>query len=845
MSEAAVVAHEDVPNYYGHHATNEDEAVQYLTRFLDSVPEGTIPTYLAVDNPENTANILRDYKPVTRSSYVNRIGRVASMGNNVLAKDVVSMLVNLPPYIRNYYICTPSPLDERIGNFDTIEARETYWQKLGIEPFDSQAQLEASGYPPGSQDTRPPNALNQLDHAGYLFMQWILNMTPKVNARPNSFYINAAMEAMPFLTLRLLCKLLIPDDLFARQSKTCMSSIISLLTGMIILPEYDPTVNMRSFVRLNIFTSAQASAIVAKFFRSRFAYPGSEFTFLGNDYSTLLSSTLQPIFDDCVRALTFSGVPGNPLPVERSEEFLGFLEYIGMDPKIYNFDPRTIKLVNMMPDVVGYLVRKHYGLVPTPILFAADAEDLAHFAANQISPDLLQQTIMKCYTDREVINAFLPGFNPEAGILKHKRVIHFRSRRLFITHFSKMYTAGLYWKLTDRNTACYNDNDIDIIEAVPRGELRAQATQWELTDDPILIYGPVTIEGSRTRCFRVSELEGVFDNTEYGFEFLNPDWRAPEAGQDVSPVIDPLTMKPAERTFSIRDIDKLRVELGGRTRLARVSRIAGLRAKPKVVELLTKIDQGLAELSGFNNFTNDTKLLYAQHPEWNEGLVDYFSWLLEVAMWLRYWKGPGTPYPAIWHHGHSAICTALERDEHASIELSIHGMFIQHIENTLPELAKYLATVPYLHYDWRTGVATKPIPEVAIQIMETNLIEGVIDKVQAGEFCMNQASDLTSGTATYFLTQVLGFGFEQLSDLIINVIRKFQDYEQIAISSRQRTLETAPDVEFREEKLVGIEQHKNVLLVNNMDFEQEPLDITKITPSGDLPENFAEIMEGQ
>ena len=401
----------------------------------------------------------------------------------------------------------------------------------------------------------------------------------------------------------------------------------------------------------------------------------------------------------------------------------------------------------------------------------------------------------------------------------------------------------IYWYVGNVKR-CTNDNFKDIETTDLRGLSRNESTSEELESNPDIIMGRM-MSGSVRRCFRLSELMLSFRETEDGFKFLDPDWKVPEPGEDLSTLIDPLTSAPIENTFSLR----LVLGLYSMLRTYLQDRNISQPRRRSCEQLYEKVRQGLIEYIDYQASLDNEKKLFGDHPEWRNDLLILFTWLQLFSIWIRFWPGPGHEYAMVWEESEKK-CDYDIRHTNVEVELSVYGMLMLQLEKNNQELYKLWNNLPYIHFDWSTGTITRPLKENAERLMGTHTIEGIINNVQHGNFCMAQASDYLSGTAFIYLTELLNVSRERMGDLMVYVMRLLYQYEKIALDSKMNSVKGTISVygydavadESKRKLVDAIREHARILDVNSPGFVQPPPDFTKVNATGHLPQGMAEIL---
>ena len=669
-----------------------------------------------------------------------------------------------------------------------------------------------------------------VNHNGHILRQWERFLSPKriapVNNRAEGLFSANDFE------LRLLCQLYLDPRLYNILSKTYHAMLLALIVGHVITPQQDVTLTApwKVWSKFSIVHVDDASRYYVLSLQEFGINDITDYTtcynILGKDAGS------RPIYNLLETGWNhWSKVPfgnrsladadGNIIRARLRPETFEVAKNIGLDVQLYTQRDNPMKvLTDNICELIPYHLYMAYGLNRPPLLPQPTRKEEPFIPA--------YFTDLYFYSDFEIKNYYLPHL---ANDTKKFDLMGFTRRYILIFDIGNSYhDFNLTIKLGVG--ACDNDDNTHIIAAERRGDVRHEyETQDQDVIDKFVKYGPRLL-GSRRRCFQVSELLGSFRDTEYGFQFGDPDWHAPVDGV---PVMDPLTGRELERNFKLGKVKKFRKAVD-RYLINHDDEDNG-----NLEQLRDLINNGFDKLASNNDFITGLRDVITIHPQWRNDLLIYFSWLFLFAMWIRFWKGPGNPYPAVWQDRHEDVCEYIQRDQHIGIELSVHGLLLTTLEVRNPDLANFIKDLPYVHYDWRTSGVTQPLAEVAEELVGASTVEGVIDKVQLNDFCMAQASDLLAGSAFTYLTHVLDVPLDKLNGLLVYVMLLLNKYELEAITSRESSVQPLTDKD-REVAMGVIQQHRLVLNAINVNFQQPPLDVSKITFTGHLPNELGEIL---
>ena len=330
---------------------------------------------------------------------------------------------------------------------------------------------------------------------------------------------------------------------------------------------------------------------------------------------------------------------------------------------------------------------------------------------------------LRIYTDVELVDAYdvEPPYNWTSRSNLLKRILD----------DAETYARGSQW--TFRKRSCNNDDTINIVS----GDFRDKNDP----NDPILSYGTMT----NYRCYNLEELVASFRNTETGFVFAVPDWKA---GEEMS-------------LFPLASIRQLRTLL---------QNAHNALYKP----LLDKIAEGFAQINQAGARLRGLRTQYLAMPPNQQELVrDYLGWMFLLSATFRFWKGPPNRYPMVWVEGggRDELCTEIQRDANAVYWMALRTRILSAMPKTLEQ---WVLSFPRVKYNFSTGDAT----------LGEETIDFVITKAQEGNFCLADASDRIIQTAYYLTTRLLSLDNDQFNRLMKDeMMRIYIQYELPSLST--------------------------------------------------------------
>ena len=741
-----------------------------------------------------------------------------------------------------------------VDNFGLLYVRFDYWEG-GMAHWNNSKSLPGVNITSNTDRTpriNPFGTKAEHSHTQFLYAMWENVDGGNIIIVPESWYVNSLLS-LSKQKLELICRMIIPTPLIEQLSPTHAASLYALLTGIVVTRKDDPTLDTElweKIIKCDRSMIFQTGVSVAKAHKKENIFTER----YSNAYSQLYNPHIRTIFDNMVTIsmLNIGKMNGMQLFVTYKDDIESLFKAVGSDKRLYD-DPdinnairdpgRRLEkaLISSFNETIPYFVRQGYNVnSPRQPLRLNDMEDVH-------GDDLFN--VMGAYTDIEIQEFYLPHFFNDRELFIHNGIVfntgakHFDDRKDFILVTLTNYEPDSFvWTIANPNT-CDNDSKLDVESGSLRGQTRKEDVEGGIIDeDPNLVY-MARVMGARRRCFRMSELIKSFQETQHGFEYLDPDWIPADVASGPEDLINPLTGGLIERTFPTYIIVQLYSYLKDKLREAQRF---GFRISNNHIALLEKIKLGIKELNEVQDFVNNQITTVNAHPEWRNDMLIYFSWLFLFSMWIRFWKGPGTPYPVVWNEMSSETCEYQQRDQHINIELSVHGNLLEVIERNRPELAEFLKKLPFMYYTWSTGEINKPSEAISRRIMGVYTVQEIINKVQLDSFCMAQASDILSGTAFVYLTEILGVPRDRLSSLLVHVMVLLRQYENFSISSRASVIAASSmNPQSKELALEVISQHRGMLNAGTSGFNQPDLDIARISPTRHLPQGFGELIAMQ
>lgn len=397
------------------------------------------------------------------------------------------------------------------------------------------------------------------------------------------------------------------------------------------------------------------------------------------------------------------------------------------------------------------------------------------------------------YTDKELYMFY------EDLLMKDKR--HFfrgMQRASFIYNVVSLHIDEK-WSVY-RKSDCKNDSYMNIIT----GETRREIDKHD-PNDPTISYGVIQYY----RCYQVSELERSFRFIDEQFKFLNPDYNPHEQ------VIDPLTNMPVTEEFPLKAIKDLTIfiELMSPYYLERdfIRRFDSLYSTIQRGLKFKKRSNPIAEVQNslmmFDNFSEDQKFRAEL----------YLTWLFFYSMYMRFWRGPGTPYPIknITKGESDDSCLPTTRDENIFIQQGVQNVILKDLDK---ETVNWLHNLNIINYDNKNKNFT-PEKEKLIKLL---------NEVYYGTQCMGYAADIIFATSYYFINYIFNVDINVLLD---KHLERLLEIERKLIPSLIEETNGLPDTyeedkEYKRNRMNILEERIKYLegeIVHNYKFTLEGL----------------------
>lgn len=311
------------------------------------------------------------------------------------------------------------------------------------------------------------------------------------------------------------------------------------------------------------------------------------------------------------------------------------------------------------------------------------------------NPNTLKEKLEQ-YTSQEIIDAF--DLN-ELNLY----------RRSDILQKIRGEITNNYWFL--EHTKCRNDDSITIITMEKYGELDKNDL-----NDPIVSYG----NRFKYDCYPLSELVTSFREYDGDFKFKIPD---------------------KNDEFTLREIIEL------------AALVETMPNSDNKTEFFRAFEKGFAFDMELKNKLKIIRTKYSKFNPDEQYLIKlFFSWLFLYGMWMRFWKGPGYPYPIMRIHNiydeaernKQQRCSPAERDQHSFIQQHMLSIIRETIEKD-KNLNNWINDISLVQYNFSTKKST----------LRDRSLKDYLDQFILGEECMGYGGDYIIETAYYYIKELL------------------------------------------------------------------------------------------
>lgn len=291
------------------------------------------------------------------------------------------------------------------------------------------------------------------------------------------------------------------------------------------------------------------------------------------------------------------------------------------------------------------------------------------------------------------------------------------------------------WRLNHHNF-CTNDENFNILTLT----IRSVENLALDPDDPILSYGSYYYY----KCYKLSELQGSFRIEDDEYIFTNPDYNPndPNSKPEFDIIVIGKLIKFLNDTGT-GDEEFIQFLTDGYTD----------KTTPK-----THIDLMNKQIDKYHSFDVNTR----------NKIIKFMVWLFLYSMYMRFWKGPGHPYPLINinREGKYGLCDPEIRDENIFIQQGVYNIMNMTWSDIIK---KWIDSMYVVTYDSVNNLFT----------VENRSLSKILSEVKATTYCMGTAADELMATSYYYLKLMVEY---DINVIIENFIDKMLNYDKDVIN---------------------------------------------------------------
>jgi hypothetical protein len=157
------------------------------------------------------------------------------------------------------------------------------------------------------------------------------------------------------------------------------------------------------------------------------------------------------------------------------------------------------------------------------------------------------------------------------------------------------------------------------------------------------------------------------------------------------------------------------------------------------------IDSGITAMSNADARVRKYRNYYDKlSPDQKILVKEYLVWMFLTSMYMRFWKGPGNSYPAVWREGGGGNdrCELGQRDKNTQ------NQFINRtriLEKMPEELQQWVLSFPRIEYNFKENTSS----------VGAETINFIVEEALKGNFCLAEGSDHLVQTSYYLLKHIL------------------------------------------------------------------------------------------
>lgn len=154
-----------------------------------------------------------------------------------------------------------------------------------------------------------------------------------------------------------------------------------------------------------------------------------------------------------------------------------------------------------------------------------------------------------------------------------------------------------------------------------------------------------------------------------------------------------------------------------------------------------------------------------------ELINNYLIWMFLYGMWMRFWKGPGNPWP-INVKKLENLTNNEERNENVFIQQGIRTKLLEKIE-TNNKIKDWIDNIIIIYFNFNEEDMEEPM-------WSSKPIKTVLDNIALGTYCMGFGSDTILKTSYYYIINIID---NDINKVIKNKLNELLDIEYDVIKN--------------------------------------------------------------
>lgn len=356
------------------------------------------------------------------------------------------------------------------------------------------------------------------------------------------------------------------------------------------------------------------------------------------------------------------------------------------------------------------------------------------------------------------------------------------NRYAILNKLAKLFRA-VTWSFYTNGGKCSNDDEEENTFVFDK---RSTIDKLD-PKDPTFTFG---IPGL-AKCYQLDELISYFSPVDGEYKFRDPDY------QRTNPKIDPITGQPLTEEFSLKSIEQLKELVYFKT-IDIVEEGLKVEYADKLRQFLDIINKGIAYKSNAGSEFGQLMRKYNSFSRENKDLVNlYFVWMFMFGMYMRFWKGPGNPWPksrieklnSEQREAEGRTDTPQERDEYTRIQERCRSIILEKITNS--DVVTWLFSLPEWYYDFTDYSKEKVLTNKKLNDRIDILFSG-----QGTDSCQGIGGDKIPANAYLYIMDLNKFtNISQFNEFLREKLPDYLKVEKQAVEelSKEYNVTAKPD----------------------------------------------------